>query len=155
MDLLLTNYGDQIVRSSADYPLESESETVSDHRVVCLEALLERKKAFSWEVHHYLKVTRGGDEKFGALMREEDWNSVLSLAPNNHLMAAEFHAVLKKYLEDCYVRKRVRRKSSDKPWISDGLRHKMKQRKGIFKREGRSDKWKRLDRASYKKDSEL
>ena len=36
------------------------------------------------------------------------------------------------------------------PWMSDGLRHRIKQRKSIFKNEGQSDKWKRLDRSIKK-----
>ena len=44
----------------------------------------------------------------------------------------------------------MRRKSSDKPWISDGVRAQIRRRKGVFRDQGRSEHWKRLDKSIKK-----
>ena len=88
------------MNSSANYPLESETNSVSDHKVVCLEARLARQKSFSWEVHQYMKVTPEGDELFKDLIKNESWCSVLECSPDCHGMAEEFHSLLQKLLEN-------------------------------------------------------
>ena len=49
-----------------------------------------------------------------------------------------------------YEWKQTRRRSTDKPWLSDGLRTSIKRRAAIFRETGRSKKWKRLDKAIKK-----
>ena len=71
-------------------------------------------------------------------------------------MTTEFHRLLDRMILSCFEWKRTRRKSSDKPWISDDVRKRIKQRAAVFRETGRSKKWKRLDRAikrtiSYRK----
>ena len=62
-------------------------------------------------------------------------------------MVTAFHKILDSHLYSCFKWKRVRRKSTDKPWISDGIRARMKKRKAIFWNEGQSETWKRVDKA--------
>ena len=38
----------------------------------------------------------------------------------------------------------VTRKSTDPPWFNARIRKKLKQRRGVYRREGRSSKWKRM-----------
>ena len=64
LDILLTNYRDHLVSSGTTYPLESDSLAESDHKVVLSEALLPRERAFSWEIHKYLQITKDGDRDF-------------------------------------------------------------------------------------------
>ena len=66
-------------------------------------------------------------------------------------MAVEFHQLLDSMILECFQWKRIRRKSSDKPWISDNLITQIRQRKAVFRDCGRSKKWKRLDRTIKKK----
>ena len=40
----------------------------------------------------------------------------------------------------------VRRKSSDCPWVNNRIRKLIRRRKGVYRREGRSGKWRRLKR---------
>ena len=70
----------------------------------------------------------------------------MNSSPDAHAMASEFHKTLEKHMNSCYEWKKVRRKSSDKPWISDAVRAQIKRRKGIFREQGRSEHWKRVDR---------
>ena len=74
-----------------------------------------------WEVHEYLKSTPDGDKRLVELLRQEQWLSVKALAPNTDDMAMEFHRLLEEKMAKCYEWMRVRRRSTDKPWLSDGL----------------------------------
>ena len=47
-------------------------------------------------------------------------------------------------LEACFPLVKMRRKSTDPPWINAAVRRKFAQQRGIYRREGRSKKWKRL-----------
>ena len=106
-----------------------------------------RPRNFVWAVHEYLKTSEEGDKKLVDLLRQEEWNSVQVLAPNNEDMALEFHRVLGEMMEQCYEWKRVRQRSTDKLWLSDGLRASIKRRAAIFWETGLSKRWKRLDKA--------
>ena len=126
LDIVLSNFSGNTTSVSTNAPLESETDTVSDHRIVHVVAKLPKQKKFSWEVHEYMKITEEGNAELKAKIESEEWQSVKSLAPNNHDMALEFQRILMNYVRDCYEWKKVRRKSSDKPWISDALCQKMK-----------------------------
>ena len=60
-------------------------------------------------------------------------------------MAAAFHERLDECMKACYSWKKVRRRTNDKPWISDGLRKRIKQRLAVFRGEGWSERWKKMD----------
>ena len=122
------------------FPLESEVETTSDHGIFLTEAKLPRKKAFAWETHYYLQITPQGSENFTSIIKSEDWSTVSALLPDNHRMADEFHKILDAAINKSFAWRKVRRKNSDKPWVSDGLRKRMKQRMSVFRAEGRSEK---------------
>ena len=96
--------------------------------------------------HEYLKITKEGSIIFKELMDKEDWATLKSYWPDQDLMAYEFQARLHKILMSCFSWKRVRRKTTDKPWISDALHCRIKRRKAVFRLQGRSEVWKRLDK---------
>ena len=43
---------------------------------------------------------------------------------------------------------RTVRRSSELPWINSGVHKRIKQRRAIYKREGRSAKWKRMKKVA-------
>ena len=73
-----------------------------------------------------------------------------ALAPSVDGMALEFHRVLDEMMLQCYTWKRSRSKTTDKPWITDGLRTSIKKRAAIFKESGRCKRWKKIDKAIKK-----
>ena len=58
---------------------------------------------------------------------------------------SEFQSILDRHVSSCFNWKRVHRKSNDSPWLTDGLRSWIKKRLAVFRAEGRSARWKRLD----------
>ena len=100
--------------------------------------VLPRPRAYVWEVHQYLQTSKEGDDRLVQLLGQQDWASVKILAPNNHDMALEFHRILDELLNRCYSWKKVRRRTTDKPWISDGLRDSIRRRAAVFRETDRS-----------------
>ena len=126
------------------FPLQS-SHSKSDHNLVCYECLLERPATFAWQIHEYIKITQEGKDRFNTLINEQSWEEVQKKNPNVDLMVHEFQSILERIVSQCFSWKRVRRKSNEAPWLTDGLRHLVKKRLSIFRSEGRSVRWKILD----------
>lgn len=47
-------------------------------------------------------------------------------------------------MDQCYPIVTIKRKSTEDPWITDKIRWKIRKRKAIFKKEGRSKAWKKI-----------
>lgn len=150
LDILLSNFGKFVVNTSTCFLIEGEEGQTSDHKIVIAEAMLPRPKTFQWEIHEYMKITDKGTERFKKFLDAEDWTVLQSLWPDQDKMAEAFQAKLHGYMLACFSWKRVRRKTSDKPWISDAIRVRIKRRKAVFRIQGRSDVWKRLNKGIQK-----
>ena len=103
LDITLTNYTQYVERVMVNYALESGDGKKSDHKVLQIDSVLPRPRAFVWEVHQYLKTSKEGDKRLVELIQQHDWASVEALAPNNHDMALEFHRVLAELMGVCYT----------------------------------------------------
>ena len=112
---------------------------------MCYECLLDRPATFAWQTHEYIKITKQGTEKFNDLIRNITWSEVIEKFPKVDEMVESFQNKLDDIMSACFSWKRVRRKSNHAPWLSDGLRQQIKKRLAIFRTEGRSARWKRLD----------
>ena len=53
-------------------------------------------------------------------------------------------------MSDCFPVITVRRKSTEGPWITPKIRLKIKRRKAVFKKQGRSKVWKKLKKVTTK-----
>ena len=63
-------------------------------------------------------------------------------------MTEYFQKKLDDIISQCFTWKRCRKKSNEKPWITDHVRKLVKKRKAIFRKEGRSKRWKGLTKPS-------
>ena len=136
------------------FPIESETQTKSDHGLVCYECILERPATFAWQMHEYVKKPETGTAKFNDLIKQQLWDQVYDKFPEVDGMVESFQRILNSIMSQCFSWKRARQKSNESPWLTDGLRHPIKKRLSIFRSEGRSIKWKHLD-TSIKKSIEL
>ena len=66
-------------------------------------------------------------------------------SPDVDKMTEAFHKKLDGLLGRFFVWKRVRKKSIESAWMTEGLRASMKNRMKVFRKEGRSPLWKRID----------
>ena len=121
LDIIATNCLAYLIKSQVCHPLEGEYGQISDHKLVLAEFKLPRPRAFTWEVHEYLQITEIGKKEFIDRVNAIDWKDLSELWPNQDAMANVFTETLQDILHSCFKWKRVRRKSTDKPWISDAL----------------------------------
>jgi len=62
-------------------------------------------------------------------------------------MADAFSGTLKELMDGCFRWVKNRKKSNEKPWITAHVKNMIKKRQDIFREEGRSAHWKRLDKS--------
>ena len=72
-----------------------------------------------------------------------DWAEVLGAAGSNG-KAAAYQKTIDTAISVHFKLITTTRRSTDPPWVNEAIRRRVRQRKGIFRREGRSAKWKRL-----------
>ena len=80
---------------------------------------------------------------YGRWLALKDWTD-LETAEGSNAKTEIYQREVVGALERCFPLITVRRKSTDPPWYNDRIRKKIRQKKGVYKREGRSPKWKRI-----------
>ena len=146
LDYSFTNFNSLIEKTTTCYPIESNTGR-SDHQSIVYESILTRPGAFAWETSEYLKITSEGTEKCNTLIQNKDWSEVDKAKPDIDKMTEIFQDTLDEMISECFVWKRTRRRSNESPWLTDHLRKLIKKRLIIFREEGRSVRWKHIDRA--------
>ena len=72
LDIVISNIHLHVKNVGVTSPIEGELGQVSDHKTVVIESLLPRPRAFSWEVHEYLEVTKQGSDEFVKRLEGEE-----------------------------------------------------------------------------------
>ena len=121
----------------------------SDHLVAYASAEILRTIPFKWLTYSYRYYTEESALKFGGWLARMDWCD-LYCAEGSNRKAEIYQAEVVGAMEACFPLIQMRRKSSDPPWINWKIRKKLKQRSGVYVREGRSPKWRRLKRITDK-----
>ena len=96
-----------------------------------------------------MRQTEEGNLKFKEFIMNQDWNEVFE-ADTSDLKAEKYQEVVNAAMKECFPLVTVKRKSTDDPWITDKIRKKIKQRKKVFKKQGRSKAWKKLKKLTTK-----
>ena len=126
-------------------PLETDDPQakLSDHRIAFLYASLPRLVPVQWLEYSYRYFNKGSAKLFGGWLAHHDWGDLMSEESSNG-KAGIYQRDMMGALEACFPLIKMRRKSSDPPWINAAVRRKLRQRRAIYRKEGRSAKWKRL-----------
>ena len=146
IDRIFTNFGWSITESGTVPPLEPEpgsQGSVSDHRVAFIRAELPRVRSFEWVSYQYRYFNPKAVERFGSWVVNHDWGDVIGASGSNS-KAEIYQKQITTALETFFPLITVKKKSTDCPWINSRIRAMVKDRKGIYRREGRSKKWRRL-----------
>ena len=68
LDILVTSYSDHVSVVSVNHALESIDGKQSDHKILRVESVLPRPRAFNWEIQEFLKTSKEGDAKLVSLI---------------------------------------------------------------------------------------
>ena len=151
LDLIYTNFPGQITESGTVDPLPSDdsSGAPSDHRVAHCTAELKRYASYEWIPYSYMRQTEEGNLKFKSWILDQDWETIYSAVGSDN-KAQAYQDLMNLAMKECYPIITVKRKSTEDPWITDKIRKKLKKRKVVFKKHGRSQAWKKLKKVTDK-----
>ena len=112
-----------------------------------IDVVFERASAFEWTTYSYRYYNKESEERFGQWAVAHDWCSVIRATMSNS-KAEAYQGEVTDAIERFFPLKTTRKRSGDLPWINHAIRRRIRQRKAIFRREGRSATWKRLKKVT-------
>ena len=143
LDEIYSNADRTTSRAENSRPLSTERGDESDHDVVILTCKIEKPPPRLWIKVSRRKRTQKADEAFAEFLRSTDWASLLLGKPLNE-MVRTYKEIIEKKTDELFPIVVSKRRVGDPPWITGGIRRKIKQRKRVYRREGRRSLWKRL-----------
>ena len=144
LDLTFVNVPGTLAEICA--PLETEIGTKSDHACVLNVIPRPELRRFVWKKVRVRKRSNKGDLLFGKLLLEMNWEYFYRGLENTTQMTIKLHRQLNDWMDQCYPMVTLRRRTNEDPWITNGIRKKIRMRNAIYRREGRSRRWRRLDK---------
>ena len=129
-------------------PGEDEGEGTpkkSDHDIAFCKMKLPRMESFEMLTYSYRYYNPDSEEKFGRWLASMDW-SELEAAGTSNEKTEIYQMEVTRAQDRLFPLITVRRQSNDPPWYNRNIKRRIKQKKGIYRREGRSQKWRRLKR---------
>ena len=145
LDVLYANFIHDIVELQTRQPLESAMGTRSDHDCVVAEFELNNFHIFKKKQITVRPRTKKGNMNFRNRLLNENWDSVRTAISATE-KAEEMTSILMGYLDECFPKKTYTVKDSDDPWINMPIRKKIKKRNHEFKKHGKTEKWRNLDK---------
>ena len=115
----------------------------SDHRVAYVDTGLKRNRTFKWLTYTYRYYNKESVDKFGTWLATFDWKRIQDFQ-GSKAKAEHYQAVMNKAMKTFFPLVTVKRRSTNLPWMNARLRSLIKKKKGIYWREGRSEKWRRI-----------
>ena len=150
IDRIFSNFGRSITDCGTVPPLEPEpghQGSRSDHRVAFMRAELPKARSFEWVSYQYRFFNPKAVEDFGGWLACHDWADVVQAEGSNQ-KATIYQEAVTGAMETFFPLITVRKKSTDCPWMNRRIRRLIRRRKGVYRREGRSSKWRRLKKLS-------
>ena len=132
-------------------PLQTMQGVPSDHSCVVFSGSEAITKDFVWIKRRVRKHTKKAVREFGRRMEQTNWPGVLPSTEPPDALVAKFHSIMQKWIDELFPFKSCRRRSNEDPWITENIRRMAKQKRRVFRREGKSNLWRALrDRVTEK-----
>ena len=133
-------------------PKDGAKGSASDHKVVYFRAALEFREKTTWTTYTTRRYNEKKAEEFGAWLATVDWGE-LQAASGSNKKAEIYHKLMDGAMEKYFPTSRIRRKTNEPPWIGEGIRKEREKNKAIFRKEGRTKRWRELnDKTNEKED---
>ena len=146
LDSAASNFVAHMLDISTTDPLVGDG-VRSDHCPLLITSSLPRLHQYKMLTFSTRPYTVEGEEKFGKLLAEKDWMELEGMDAN--AAAKYLNATLKGFSDACFPVKMHKIKSSDPPWFNRKLKRMIRNRKRLFKRQGRSAAWKEAKARTY------
>ena len=148
---------DPIIMTLANYyqeplclePLAADTGTngkKSDHKIVIAKPISVLNNKSCRQTKHILlrPFPKSGIEKMKNWLVDRSWREIYQ-EKSAHEKAEKFHSILMNKLDEFFPTKMRKINSDDQPWISFKLKQIDRKRKRIFRKQRRSEKWKKLN----------
>ena len=123
-------------------PLVTQTGIPSDHSCVVFSGTIPHERDFVWERVTTRKHTQQAVDEFGRRMENTDWSVVLPLNSDDpDAMVAAFENYIQTTTDELFPMQTIRRRSNEPEWISNGIRKLSRQKKRVYRREGKSRLW--------------
>ena len=144
LDLLFTNASEKILGGKAGTfpPLESENGLLSDHLTVWAGMKFQKKRDFQWLKTTVRLRSEQREEAFKAGLSLLDWGCLDPLDLDQAVL--KFEETLAHLTNSHFPFTTFRRRSNEKPWITNAMRRKSKRKKRLYRKRGRSARWRAL-----------
>ena len=146
LDLIFTNAAGALLGGTAEThaPLESEGGLQSDHMSVWAGLRFEKKKDSECvKVSVRLRSDRR-EAAFKDSLAQLSWSCLDSLDTDNAVQ--KFEEVVTRLTNEHFPFTTFRRRSNEKPWITNAMRRKSKRKKRLYQKRGRSARWRALSK---------
>ena len=145
IDRLFCNMTRGITSSGTVPPLETEAEEASrsDHLITYMTTKVHTRQAVEWVSYSYCQFSEDASNAFGRWIVGHDWIDVV-MAEGSDRKAEVYQQQIHWAMDQFFPVRTTRRRSSDLPWINKAIKKKIRRRKRIYRKYGRSFAWKRL-----------
>ena len=145
IDCLFCNFSRGVTSSGTVPPLETEAEEAakSNHKIAYVTAKIQTRQAPEWISYTYRQYSDEARDAFGRWLVGHDWMDVVTAVGSDE-KAAAYQSQIDAALDRFFPLRTTRCRKSDLPWVNKALRKKIRRRKRLYKKYGRSVAWKRL-----------
>ena len=140
LDIMYCNTIQGIAECGTVPPLTSNTGMESDHKCVWAELVMPTERQYKWEVHYARRRSERANEAFAQELCAWDW-STLRRAVGPDAKVAILEKTLSLLTDKHFPRVRVRKRSSEPPWITNRIRKLYKKKCRIYKNGGRTQAW--------------
>ena len=144
IDLIHSNVPDLHSETFTLPPLQATNGALSDHKCVYTELVFPQQRGYHWVV----KMRRTRDAKreadFAADMLAHNWETEF-VGQDASQMATSLERVVGELTERHFPLVRIRKRSTEHPWITRAVRRLWRRKIRIYRKEGRSQAWWRTD----------
>ena len=144
LDQAAASFHEELESCATHPPLTDREDRPSDHRFLIYNFRLAHTHHFKWIHYKRRKITPEGESLQASLMSKIDWNKIAPLALTLDERTAAVHNELTKIRDTCFPLKSYKYKSTNDPWIDQDTLDMIDRRKGVFEREGRKSKWRKI-----------
>ena len=143
LDILYSNAS--VHKNEVLPPLHTPDLKLSDHGCVLFEIREPKERDFVWIRKKVRRHTEEAVAEFGRRLDETDWHALLPASLTLDQLVARYEDYTGQLTDELFPLRTSRRRSNEKPWITEGMRALSKRKKLVYRREGKSNFWFRLD----------
>ena len=146
LDMVYSNVGEFVGEVEVLPPLETEGGIPSDHGCVKIGVEIPQIRNFTWINKVTRKRTGSADARFTEQMGTVDWGGKMEGLGVDEMVEV-FENTVEEITNANFPLISTRRRSNEDPWITLGVRRRVKRKKRLYRQSGRTRRWRAADEA--------